>query len=186
MPGEKQKTGRNRKGVQMKEIKTLSIKCDTKDFINWHKLTDFQGGLKERNEADIEKAKKSILKYGWSFPVFVWKDGETNYILDGHCRRLVLESLEKEGYLIPELPCVYVEAMDKAEAKQKLLRLNSTFGHLTKNSVLEFAEDIDLNFDEIALPDNVFRKATYVISCYAIYKFLIGCVVVLVVEIEIQ
>ena len=26
---------------------------------------------------------------------------------------------------------------------------------MTKESVLEFAEDIDLNFDEIALPDTV-------------------------------
>jgi DNA modification methylase len=68
---------------------------------------------------------------------------------------LVLKQLETEGYLIPELPVVYISAKNKTEAKQKLLRLNSQYGKMTKESVLEFAEDIDLNFDEIALPDSV-------------------------------
>jgi DNA modification methylase len=146
----------------MKTIKSISIKCETKDYLDWHNITEFQGGLKIRNEADIEKAKTSILKYGWSFPFFVWVSGKTNYCLDGHARIKVLKALEEEGYLIPELPVVYIQAKNKAEAKQKLLRLNSNFGHFTKESVLEFAEDIDLNFDEIALPDSVidFTDAT--------------------------
>lgn len=137
----------------MKAIKTISVKCETKDYLDWHNITEFQGGLKIRDEADIEKAKTSILKYGWSFPFFVWVSGKTNYCLDGHARIKVLKALEEEGYLIPELPVVYIQAKNKTEAKQKLLRLNSNFGHFTKESVLEFAEDIDLNFDEIALPD---------------------------------
>ena len=137
----------------MKQIKTISVKCETKDYLDWHNITEFQGGLKIRDEADIEKAKTSILKYGWSFPFFVWVSGKTNYCLDGHARIKVLKALEEEGYLIPELPVVYIQAKNKTEAKQKLLRLNSNFGHFTKESVLEFAEDIDLNFDEIALPD---------------------------------
>ena len=95
------------------------------------------------------------MKYGWSFPFFVWVSGKTNYCLDGHARIKVLKALEEEGYLIPELPVVYIQAKNKTEAKQKLLRLNSNFGHFTKESVLEFAEDIELNFDEIALPDTV-------------------------------
>jgi hypothetical protein len=142
-------------GQIVKQIKTFKIACETKDFLDWHNITEFQGGLKIRDEADIEKAKTSILKYGWSFPFFVWVSGKTNYCLDGHARLLVLKQLEEEGYLIPELPVVYISAKNRAEAKQKLLRLNSNFGHLTKESVLEFAEDIDLNFDEIALPDSV-------------------------------
>ena len=137
----------------MKTVKTISIKCDTKDAIDWHSLTEFQGGLKIRDDADINKAKTSILKYGWSFPFFVWASGKTNYVLDGHCRLLVLKALEEDGYIIPDFPCVYIQAKNKAEAKQKLLRLNSTYGKMTKESVLEFAEDIELDFDEIALPD---------------------------------
>ena len=136
----------------MKSIKTISIKCETKDYLDWHNITEFQGSLKIRDEADIEKAKTSILKYGWSFPFFVWVSGKTNYCLDGHARIKVLKALEEEGYLIPELPVVYIQAKNRTEAKQKLLRLNSTFGRLSKESVLEFAEDIELNFDEVLLP----------------------------------
>ena len=127
----------------MKAIKTIKIECETKDYIDWHNITEFQGGLKIRDEADIEKAKTSILKYGWSFPFFVWVSGKTNYCLDGHARIKVLKALEEEGYLIPELPVVYIQAKNKTEAKQKLLRLNSNFGHFTKESVLEFAEDTE-------------------------------------------
>ena len=137
----------------MKTVKTISIKCDTKDAIDWHSLTEFQGGLKLRDDADINKAKTSILKYGWSFPFFVWASGKTNYVLDGHCRLLVLKALEEDGYNIPELPCVYIQAKDKTEAKQKLLRLNSSYGKMTKESVLEFADDLEIDFDEISLPD---------------------------------
>ena len=137
----------------MKSIKTISIKCETKDTLELAELTELQGGLKARTDIDYDKIKLSIIKYGFSFPLFVWKSGKTNYLLDGHGRFETLCKLQKDGYIIPPLPVVYVSAKNKTEAKQKLLRLNSQYGKMTKESVLEFAEDIDLNFDEIALPD---------------------------------
>ena len=118
-------------------------------------MTEMQGGLKERTDIDYDKIKLSICKFGFSFPFFIWKSGKTNYLIDGHGRFATLCKMQKDGYLIPPLPVVYIQCKNKTEAKQKLLRLNSTYGHLTKESVLEFAEDIDLNFDEIALPDSV-------------------------------
>lgn len=136
----------------MKEIKTISVKCDTKDTLNIAEMTELQGKLKARNEVDYDKIKLSIIKYGFSFPFFVWKS-DKNYILDGHGRFETLCRMQKDGYLIPDVPVVFVEAKDMKEAKQKLLRLNSQYGKMTKESVLEFAEDIDLNFEEIALPD---------------------------------
>lgn len=138
----------------MKEIKVISIKCDTKDTLNIAEMTELQGNLKSRNDVDYDKIKLSIIKYGFSFPFFVWKS-DKNYILDGHGRFETLCRMQKDGYLIPDVPVVFVEAKDLKEAKQKLLRLNSQYGKMTKESVLEFAEDIDLNFDEIALPDTV-------------------------------
>ena len=139
---------------RMKEIKTISVKCDTKDTLNIAEMTELQGKLKARNDVDYDKIKLSIIKYGFSFPFFVWKS-DKNYILDGHGRFETLCRMQKDGYLIPDVPVVFVEAKDMKEAKQKLLRLNSQYGKMTKESVLEFAEDIDLNFDEIALPDSV-------------------------------
>ena len=139
----------------MKNIQTISIKCDNEKTLELAEMTELQGGLKERTDIDYDKIKLSIIQYGFSFPFYIWKSGKTNYILDGHGRFETLCRMQKDGYIIPPLPVFYIKAKDKAEAKQKLLRLNSTYGKMTKESVLEFAEDIDLNFDEIALPDSV-------------------------------
>ena len=137
----------------MKNIQTISIKCETKDTLELAELTELQGGLKERTDVDYDKIKLSIIKFGFSFPLFVWKSGKTNYLCDGHGRFATLCKMQKDGYLIPPLPVVYIQCKNKAEAKQKLLRLNSTYGKMTKESVLEFAEDLEINFDEIQLPD---------------------------------
>jgi hypothetical protein len=49
-------------------------------------------------------------------------------------------------------PVCYIEAADEAEAKQKLLRLNSQYGDMTRETVLQFAEDIKVEWDELKLP----------------------------------
>lgn len=138
----------------MKQIKTISIKCETKDYLKLEDMTVMQGNLKLREDADYEKIKKSILTYSFSFPFFIWQSEKTNWLIDGTGRYQTLCKMQKDGYIIPPLPVVYIQCKNKTEAKQKLLRLNSQYGKMTKESVLEFAEDIDLNFDEIALPDN--------------------------------
>ena len=137
----------------MKSIKTISIKCETKDYLKLEDMTVMQGNLKLREDADYEKIKKSILTYSFSFPFFIWRSGKTNYLIDGTGRHDCLLKMQKDGYIIPPLPVVYIQCKNKTEAKQKLLRLNSQYGKMTKESVLEFADDLDLNFDEIALPD---------------------------------
>lgn len=137
----------------MKQIKTISIKCETSETLEIAEMTEMQGGLKERTDIDYDKIKLSICKFGFSFPFFIWKSGNKNYLIDGHGRFATLCKMQKDGYIIPPLPVVYIQCKNKTEAKQKLLRLNSQYGKMTKESVLEFAEDIDLNFDEIALPD---------------------------------
>lgn len=137
----------------MKRLSAIEIKCETKDRLNIAEMTELQGALKARTDIDFDKIKLSIIKYGFSFPFFVWNDGKKNYILDGHGRFATLCKMQKDGYDIPDLPVVYVSCKDKEEAKQKLLRLNSQYGHMTKESVLDFAEGLDINFDEIALPD---------------------------------
>jgi DNA modification methylase len=141
---------------------TIKIKCNAENTLELAELTEFQGGLKQRTDIDYDKIKLSICKYGFSFPFFVWKNGSKNYLLDGHGRFATLCKMQKDGYTIPPLPVVYVSCKDKKEAKEKLLRLNSQYGKMSKESVLEFCSDIELNFDEIALPDTVidFTDAT--------------------------
>jgi len=134
----------------MKEIK---VACKGAGVLDIAQIVDFQGNLKRRGIEDIEKLKTSVLKYGFSFPFFIWVNNGINYCFDGHGRLMALKELRKEGYSVPELPVVYVEAKDEDEAKQKLLRLNSQYGQMTLESVLDFAKGLDLIAEELSLMD---------------------------------
>jgi site-specific DNA-methyltransferase (adenine-specific) len=138
----------------------IDIKCTGSDTISIDELTEFQGELKERSAGDIEKIIKSIKKHGFSFPFFVWqhtsRDGNfINHVLDGHGRLKALKQMRAAGEEIPPLPCVYISAKNEAEAKEKLLKLNSQYGHMTAESVAAFLGDIKIDFSELALPDGV-------------------------------
>ena len=142
----------------MKQIKTISIKCETEHTLKIEEMTEFQGGLKERTDIDYDKIKLSIIKFGFSFPFFVWKHDGKNLLLDGHGRFATLIKMRNDGYIIPSLPVVYIDCKDVEDAKQKLLRLNSTYGKMTQESVLEFlGNDIEIEDieKEIILPSGV-------------------------------
>lgn len=141
----------------MKE-KRIEIKCSGTKNIRLETFKELQGNLKELSKANYEKLKASILKYGFSFPVFCYKQKETHWILDAHQRVKTLKLLQEEGYYIPDLPTVFIEAKDKREAKEKLLQLNSNYGKFTDEGLYEFMNEpnfeIDVNFlKEIDLPD---------------------------------
>ncbi len=99
----------------------VRIACKTADLLPLDAIEDLQGGLKKRSKKDIELITKSIEKYGFSFPFFVWKNGEHNYCLDGHGRRLALLELERKGEEIPPLPVVYIEAKDNSREYRDVL-----------------------------------------------------------------
>ena len=130
----------------------IKVKCDVKDTLELDELSDFQGNLKERGDADFEKIQKSIRKHGFSFPFFVWKKGKTNWVLDGHGRLGALRRMAAGGEAIPPLPVVYVKCKDEAEAKEILLKLNSQYGKMTAESVKDFLGDLEIEFEDLALP----------------------------------
>jgi len=131
----------------------MEVKCKTKDVLPLAALTEFQGGLKERSDTDYAKITKSIETYGFAFPFFVWKNGDKNYVLDSHGRLETLKRMAIRGDYIPELPVVYVNAKDEAEAKNLLLRLNSHYGQMTKESVMEFIGDLEVDLNDLELPE---------------------------------
>lgn len=133
----------------------IDVKCEGADKIELDKLVEFQGGLKSRSAADVEKIIRSIKKHGFSFPFFVWRDGGENKVLDGHGRLLALKKMAAAGEEVPALPCVWVEADSEAEAKEKLLKLNSQYGHMTAESVADFLDGLEIDFNDLALPDGV-------------------------------
>jgi len=114
-------------------------------------LTPFQGKLKELSQENYAKLKKEILELGISAPVLVWydKDTDKDYILDGHQRCRVLKTMRKEGYKIPRIPIIYIQAKDKRQAKRKVLALTSQYGEITKDGLYEFITENDISVDEI-------------------------------------
>lgn len=131
--------------------KTIQIKCTGSDQLQYHDLVTFQGDFKKRTEHQLTQIATSIVKYGFTFPFFVWKDGAVNYCMDGHGRLSALYDLAAKGWEVPELPVVYVEAADEREAKQKLLRLNSSYGEIDVEGFIEYIEsdNLLLEWDEL-------------------------------------
>lgn len=129
------------------EDKVIRITCKGQKYVDLKSLKNFQGALKELTEEEFEKLKGSILEYGFSFPVFVWR----SYILDGHQRLFVTEKLiREEGYQIGKIPVVEIEAKNKQEAAEKLLLLNSRYAEMTEEGLYQFAHNYTINIPQIS------------------------------------
>jgi hypothetical protein len=133
--------------------KEIKIACDVGDFLPLDSIMEFQGEFKKRDQYDIENIIKSLIKYGISFPFFIWQDSDVNYCLDGHGRKIALAQLRDRGYRTPDIPVVFIYAENRAEAAQKLLRLNSRYGIMTEDSVVRFIGEMPVELSEITIPD---------------------------------
>lgn len=138
----------------------MEVKCKTQHTLPLDYLTEFQGNLKERDDVDIGKIVKSIKKHGFSFPFFVWNHDAINHVLDGHGRLKALQHMVAKGEQIPELPIVYVDCRDEADAKELLLKLNSQYGKMTAESIKDFLGDLQIDFTELAIPDGYLDLST--------------------------
>lgn len=122
-------------------------------LIDWKIVYDLQGDFKTITDERLAKLKRTIIKHGFDYPIFLWLDDEKTYwILDGHQRIRALESLEKDGFKIDNIPYCSVEAKTKKEAAEKILYLNSVYGEINPDTSffddfgLDLA-DLDVNFD---------------------------------------
>src|SRR5690348_13875955 len=135
----------------------VRIACKGAGLIQLDALEPFQGELKSLDEEGYQKARAAILKHGFSFPFFIWRQGGHNYTLDGHQRDRVLRRMrDEEGFRIPELPVAYIDAGSVKEAKEKILLLSSQYGKLSAVSLYNFLQENELDFGAlekmIALP----------------------------------
>ena len=133
--------------------KQIKITCTGTDYKDIDELTAFQGNLKKLSKGNLEKLKKSILKYGFSAPIFIWKSSKKNNIIDGHGRLKALISFKNDGYIIPDIPVDYIEAKTKKEAKEKLLHITSQYGDFDLKGIDEFILDLDMDFDNLRIYD---------------------------------
>ncbi len=129
-------------------MKEITIACKAADTLPLSKLTIIQGSLKKLSNVNAKKLENSILKYGFSAPIFVWESGikKPKYnVLDGTQRLTVLNTLKKNGYKIPQLPVVFIQAKNKKEAMGKLLHITSQYGDFNRKGLDLFLLDIDPN-----------------------------------------
>lgn len=138
-------------GIQ-KNYKGMEVTCKTTDTLPLSALTEFQGNLKQRTEQDYEKILKSIEEHGFAVPFFVWSHDGINHVLDGHGRLGALQRLVAHGEQLPDLPVVYVNCKDEADAKKLLLKINSHYGEMTAESVLGFLDGLEIDFEDLSLP----------------------------------
>jgi hypothetical protein len=140
------------------KMKQIQIRCKGTSALSLDSFQNFQGNLKELREPEYKKLRRSIEKYGFRFPIFVWG----NMILDGHQRILVLKKMISDGWSIDPLPVIEIEAENEKEAKHLLLLISSRYGHITDDGLYEFIMTSELNFDElkeeIDLPEIDFKQ----------------------------
>lgn len=129
-------------------MSVIKITCKTADRLPMDKLTSFQGELKTIDDTAMDKLKQSIVKYGFSFPVFVWK----NNILDGHQRIEAVKRLMMDGYELKQelLPVVYIDAENRKEAAEKLLLINSRYAQIDQGGFETFAFEYGIEIPDMS------------------------------------
>lgn len=129
----------------------IKINCKAAETINIEKLKEFQGDIKELSEENKKKLIDSIIKHGVISPFFIWKNENQYNIIDGHQRLIAIKSMQSEGYIIPSLPVVFIEAKNKNDAKEKLLQISSQYGDFNLSELDLFVEEIDIDVESIRL-----------------------------------
>jgi hypothetical protein len=131
----------------------IRIACKTADSLPYEQIEPLQGRLKKRTDEQIDKICRSIIKHGWAFPEFIWENEGHNYCLDGHGRQAAIPRLIEMGYTIPEIPVVFIEARNREEAKELLLKCNSQYGIIDVEGFREFIDGLEMEWGDLALPN---------------------------------
>lgn len=121
------------------------------DMLPVSELTWLQNdSLKEISSESLGKLKQSLLSNGFIQPFNVWHAPDKQYyILDGHHRKMALDSLIEEGKIAePDcLPCNIVHCEDMNEALKFVLLYSSQYAHITEDGLNELLESADIDMD---------------------------------------
>jgi hypothetical protein len=130
-------------------VPEIRITCDVKDHLPLDAFDEFQGELKSLTKERFAKLKKRITDDGFAAPIFVWKSPEGNKILDGHQRIRTVKTMKADGWKVPDLPVVYIEAKNENHARKMLLGYVSIIGTTEKQGLYEFMDGADISFEEL-------------------------------------
>jgi hypothetical protein len=128
----------------MKDRIKQSIKLD------WQKIKPLQPE-NVKLPYNTQHLKKSLLKYGFSLPFYVWESEGEYYCIDGHHRLDVLNELIAEGHKVPkELNAVEIEAKDRKEAIAILVDvMNQKSNPFAEEYLIEFLEVEQINIEDV-------------------------------------
>lgn len=123
--------------------KTIKVTCRGADTLPIDRILEFQGNLKHISKTNKDRLKASILRHGFTAPMFVWDDQGEWRLLDGHQRLATLISMRQDGYDIPMLPVDYIQAENEKEAREKLLNITSQYGEFDMEELNSWVEQCD-------------------------------------------
>lgn len=138
----------------------IKINAGLKDLpsIDLAETHDLQGDLKDLNELNYDKLKKSLLETGLLAPLALWEDKKDHklYIVDGHQRKRVWAT---EGFTPGKLPYFLIPGKNIQEAKKNLLQYSSQYGTITQEGYDVFTVDLDHDWLKQTLNyDNLWRE----------------------------
>lgn len=130
----------------------ISIQCEGSTTVSLDELKELHH-YKDLTEEAYDKMRTSIVNLGFSFPILFWEDKDgTKYIIDAHQRkRTLMKMRSEEGFIVPPLPAVRIQAKDKQEAKMKLLAQDSDYGKIQQEGLYEFINEVGFELDPLEL-----------------------------------
>lgn len=133
--------------------------------IDYRKLTNLQGDLKDLTDEGEQKLLAVLQKRGFRAPVFVYiEKGGSIYIMDGHQRQAVMTKYDMSDNGSYKIPYVEIPAKDLQEAQAILLEITSQYGTITKTGLDNYLKLANLpvvetmnvvQFDAITLEESV-------------------------------
>lgn len=135
-------------GERMK--KQVLIACEGASLADIEDLHELQDELKALPEEAYAKLREEILNTGFAFPFSVWRDAKKkHWIIGGHQRKKALQRLKSEGFSVPKLPIVLVEAKNIKEAKRRVLQDVAQYGKINAQGLYDFMEDASLGYEDV-------------------------------------
>jgi len=120
-----------------KKIDLLKYELVTLDY---RTVKPLQGELKRMDAQAEKKLLQSLQDEGKFVPEFVWFDEESGewYAMDGHQRLSIYAKHDITFNDSYDVPFLKVAAKDKEEAAKRLLLINSDFGKITRQGLMDF------------------------------------------------
>lgn len=115
-------------------------------------LNAFQEEIKILTDQKYLGLKEEILADGFDFAPHVWMDAEGSFwLLDGHQRKTCLERMQKEGFRIPIVPCVEVQAESLEHARRMVLAGTSQYGTFQPKKITDFIKKTGLTNEQMLM-----------------------------------